>query len=74
MTRDFGTRHREAHICEEPLFTALADVPLGVLVRLGRRRADRVDAELPGEALEFRCRHELILPSGTTPDLVTQCY
>ena len=58
MARDFGSRHREAHVCEEPLLAALADVPLGLLVRLGRRRADRVDAELLGEALEFRCRHD----------------
>ena len=58
MARDFGPRHREAHVCEEALLAALADVPLGLFVRRGRRRADRVDAELLGEALEFRGRHE----------------
>ena len=76
MTRDFGSRHREAHVGEETLLTALAYVSLGVLVRLGRRRADRVDAELLGEALEFRCRHELIVPrkEPSLRDLVTLCY
>jgi zinc-binding alcohol dehydrogenase/oxidoreductase len=76
VTRDFGSRHREAHVGEEALVTALADVPLGLLVRLGRRGADRVDAELLGEALEFQFRHKLIVPrkERSLRDLVTLCY
>ena len=43
---DLGLRHREAHVGEEAARAALADVPLGVRVRLGGRRSDDVDPEL----------------------------
>ena len=46
MAGDLGPRHREAHVREQATLAALADVPLGVLVGLGGRRADDVDAEL----------------------------
>ena len=36
-------RHREAHVGEEPARAALADVALGLGVRLGARGADRVE-------------------------------
>src|SRR5581483_3158842 len=51
---DLGSRRREAHVGEVAPLPPLADVPLGVLVRLGRRRADDVDAELAGVALQLR--------------------
>ena len=46
VARDLGPRHREAHVGEQAPLSALADVALGLLVRLGRRRADDVDPEL----------------------------
>ena len=52
MAGDLGPRHREAHVGEQAARTALADVPLGLLVRLGGRRADDVDPELL-QALEL---------------------
>ena len=62
MARLLGPRHREAHVGEEPARTALADVPLGVGVGLGRRDADRVETELLCESLEFRSGHADSLP------------
>ena len=55
---DLRLRHREAHAGEEATRAALADVVLCFLVRLGRRRADDVDPELAGDALELPLRHE----------------
>ena len=62
MARLLGPRHREAHVGEEPALAALADVPLGVGVGLGRRDADRVETELLCESLEFRSGHADSLP------------
>ena len=50
MARDLGPRHREAHVGEQAALAPLADVPLGLLVGLGRRGADHVEAELGGPA------------------------
>ena len=49
MARLLGPRHREAHVGEEPARAALADVPLGLGVRLGaaRRRSRRARAPSP---------------------------
>ncbi len=57
MTRDLGSRHREAHVGEQAARSALPDVTLGLVVRLGGRRADDVDPELTGEPLELRGCH-----------------
>src|SRR5688500_6899730 len=58
VTGDLGLRHREAHPREEPPGPALADMTLGLLVRLGGRRADDVDPELAGDALELALSHQ----------------
>ncbi len=62
MARDLGVRHREAHVGEQPARVTLGDVPLGLLVGLGGRRADHVDPELGGELRELSSGHERILP------------
>ena len=67
MARDLRLGDREAHVREQAASAALADVPLGLDVGLGRRRADRVDADLVGQALELFSagqggRHERIVP------------
>ena len=46
MTRDLGPRHGEPHVGEEAALTAIADVALGLPVRLRRSGADGVDPEL----------------------------
>ena len=51
MARDLGLGHREPHPPEEPARAPLADVPLGVDVRLGARDADGVEPELLREPL-----------------------
>ena len=53
MARHLGLRHREAHVREESALAALADVPLGVDVRLGARGADDVEPDLRTETLEL---------------------
>ena len=62
MARLLRPRHREAHVGEEAALAALADVALGLGVRLGARRADRVEPELGAESLEFRGVHPDSLP------------
>jgi zinc-binding alcohol dehydrogenase/oxidoreductase len=57
MARLLRVRHREAHVGEEPACAALADVPLGVQVRLRRRGADGVDPDLGGELPEVLDDH-----------------
>ena len=59
MTGHLRAGHREAHVGEESALPALADVPLGVVVRLGRRCTDDVDPELlgqPGSARRRSCK------------------
>ena len=62
MARDLGPAHREAHPREEAALAPVADVPLGLLVRLGRRRADRIEAELRTEPGQLRGCHDRIVP------------
>ena len=62
MAGDLRLRHREAHVGEEPACAALADVPLGLDVRLGGSGADRVEPELGGKLSELRGGHARILP------------
>jgi NADPH:quinone reductase-like Zn-dependent oxidoreductase len=57
MARLLRARHREAHVREQPPFTALADVSLGVLVRGRGRRADDVESELFPQPAQLRCPH-----------------
>ena len=57
MARDLGASHREAHVGEEPALPALADDLLGVVVGLGRRGADDVDSDLPGQPLQLAGLH-----------------
>ena len=57
MTRLLRPRHREAHVGEEAALPPLADEPLGLRVRDGRRDADRVETELAGEYLEVARAH-----------------
>jgi zinc-binding alcohol dehydrogenase/oxidoreductase len=57
VARNLRLRHREAHVGEETASPPLANVALGVLVRLGRARADDVDAELCGELLQLHAVH-----------------
>jgi hypothetical protein len=52
-----GVRHREPHPREEAAGAALADVPLGVRVRLGGCRPHGVEPELHGQATELRLLH-----------------
>ena len=58
MTGDLGLGHGEPHPREEPPGPALADVALGLGVRLGGSRADDVDSELEGDALKLALGHE----------------
>ena len=62
MAGDLRAGHREAHVGEEAARAALADVLLGLLVRLCRRRSDDVDPELLGELLELCELHDRIVP------------
>src|SRR5262249_30882419 len=57
VARDLRLSHREAHVREEALLTALADVPLGLLVRRDRSRPDDVEADLVAEPLQLPSRH-----------------
>jgi len=61
MAGGLGLRHRETHVREQAALAALADVPLGLLVRLGRSRSDDVEADLLCETLELSCPHTAIL-------------
>ena len=45
VARDFGPRHREAHVREEAALLPLADMALGVLVGRGRSRPDHVEPQ-----------------------------
>jgi NADPH:quinone reductase-like Zn-dependent oxidoreductase len=62
MAGDVRPRSREPHPGEKPPLAALADVLLGLVVGLGRCRADNVEAELLGSACELGGGHERILP------------
>src|SRR5262249_13313946 len=64
VTRDLRLRHREAHPPEEPACPPAADVPLGRLVRLCARDADRVERELLAELDHLGRVHRRILPGG----------
>ena len=66
MTGDLGLGHREAHAGEEAARPPLADVALGAVVGLGRRRTDDVDPELAGDALELPLGHEKDGSTGKT--------
>ena len=62
VARDLGPAGGEAHAREEAALTPVADVPFGRLVRLGRRGADCVEAELrTSEGQLSRC-HDRIVP------------
>ena len=56
MAGDLGPGHRELHPGEEPSRAALAHVPLGLVIRLGRGRADDVEPELLGRVVRARRR------------------
>ena len=62
VARLLRPRHREAHVGEEPASAALADVPLGLRVRLGGRGADGVDPELRCQLPEALGGHPDSLP------------
>ena len=47
---------------KRPRARALADVPLGLVIRLGRRRTDDVEPELLGAACELGGGHERFCP------------
>jgi len=49
--------HREAHAGEEAAATPLADVPLGLVVGLGRSRSDDVDTEFAGDSFKLALGH-----------------
>src|SRR5262249_10829294 len=53
MARLLRPRHREAHVREQSAGATLADVTLGLGVRLGAGRTDRVEPELRAESLKF---------------------
>src|SRR5580765_6436596 len=57
MARLLGPRHREAHVGEQAACPALADVPLGLLVRLDPSRTDHVEADLLAEPCQLRRVH-----------------
>jgi NADPH:quinone reductase-like Zn-dependent oxidoreductase len=57
MARLLRVRHREAHVGEEPACAPLADVPLGVDVRLRRCGADGVDPDLRSQLPEVLDDH-----------------
>jgi NADPH:quinone reductase-like Zn-dependent oxidoreductase len=57
MARALGLRHRELHVGEEAARAALADVPLGLLVRDRGSRADSVKPDRLGELHQFGRRH-----------------
>jgi NADPH:quinone reductase-like Zn-dependent oxidoreductase len=53
MARRLRLGHRELHVREEAACAALADVPLGLLVRLRPRDAHDVEAELLGQLVQI---------------------
>ena len=57
MTPDLGVRHGEAHAGEEAAPAPIADVLLGLLVRLSGGGSDHVDADLTCEVREFCLGH-----------------
>ena len=57
MARLLRVRHRELHVCEEAALAPVANVALGLLVRLGARRTNCVETELFGERVQFFPRH-----------------
>jgi hypothetical protein len=65
MARDLGTGHGEPHVGEEPARAALGDVPLGLLIGLGRRGADHVDPEFVGEPFELFSCHKRHFAANT---------
>jgi len=67
MARDLRPGHREAHASEEATRSALTDVPLGFLVRLGGCCSDDVDSELAGDAVKLPLRHEKDGSSTNSP-------
>src|SRR5579871_1504901 len=62
MARLLGPRHREAHVGKEAASASLADVTLGLDVRLSTRSADRIEPELGGESMQFLSSHTDSLP------------
>ena len=63
MTGAFWLRHRELHPGEQAPFAALDDVPLGRLVCLRTRDADRVETQLLPQPDDVSGLHARILPS-----------
>ena len=57
MAGDLGLRHGETHVGKEPPLPALANVPLGLGVRLGRGGTENVDTELLGEPVKLSGSH-----------------
>src|SRR5262245_37647493 len=65
MARDLGPRRREPQSSEQAALAALADVPLGVGVRLRACDADRVEPELVSPSHHLGGRHRLIVTLPT---------
>ena len=57
MTGDFGVRHREAHVGEEPKVPSLPDVPLGLQIGGSRRRSYDVELQFFGKPLKLGSGH-----------------
>jgi hypothetical protein len=57
MARDFGLRHREAHVGKEAAVLSVPDVPFGLRVSRNRRRSDDIELQLLGEPLQLGCGH-----------------
>ena len=62
MAGELGLGDGEAHLPEQAAGAALADVPLGLDVRLGGRRADDVEPQLLGQPFELRGGHRHSVP------------
>ena len=67
VTRHLRLRHGEPHVREEPAGAPLADVPLGLGVRLSARGADDVEAELLGELLQATDPDHAYIVPGIRP-------
>src|SRR5450830_349770 len=67
MAGDLGTCDRETHVREQPVRPALADHPLGALVRLSRCRADSVQPQRPSDITERSYFHADIVTDTSRP-------
>ena len=62
MARDLGPRHREPHVGEEPARAALADVPLGLVVRPAGAAPTTSSPSSSAQSGELGGGHARILP------------